>query len=216
MTAHQQWWNGNGSPPIVVLPPSSEAQWDDALSSDPWQITGPSAFILSSVDPVVRNTLWADTTRDSGLRYFEILAHDASSSVADNLIGKLGLAVYNADFTAGAHWPCTISSLDDPDHTAENDPATDGAAFRPGWGTLCTIMVAWNATTGKLWFGKNGSWGTDGQDPATGTKPAFTGVTGTLRPFIRYNAIINIATHILKTTDAEFTYTPPTGFSQFI
>lgn len=82
------------------------------------------------------------------------------------------------------------------------------------WGTAPTlnsvIMLAWNADTGKLWFGKDGTWFSSG-DPANDANPAYTGVTGTLFPMVSIYSNNSAITANFST--ASFVYTPPTGFS---
>ena len=71
------------------------------------------------------------------------------------------------------------------------------------------IQFAIDVTAGKVWFGKNNTWGGSG-DPAAGTNAAFTNVTGPIAP-----AHGNGGSAIAFTTNfgqRPFAYTPPTGF----
>jgi hypothetical protein len=54
-----------------------------------------------------------------------------------------------------------------------------GAAYGNSYTTNDIISIAFDATNGKLYFGKNGTWQNSG-NPATDTNPAFTGLTGRL------------------------------------
>jgi hypothetical protein len=69
------------------------------------------------------------------------------------------------------------------------------------------VSVAYNADTGKIWFGKNGTWQASG-DPSAGTNEAFSGISGTYMP----SALLNNATGIANFGQRPFSYTPPTGF----
>lgn len=74
------------------------------------------------------------------------------------------------------------------------------------------IMVACSPTTGKVWFGKNGTWFSG--NPALGTTPAYSNLTTSAS----YAFMINMfATGGSPAGTARFapyncTYAPPTGF----
>ena len=72
------------------------------------------------------------------------------------------------------------------------------------------IQFAIDVDAGKVWFGKNNTWGASG-DPAAGTNAAFTNVTGPIAP-----AHGNGGSAIAFTTNfgqRSFSYAPPAGFS---
>ena len=71
------------------------------------------------------------------------------------------------------------------------------------------IGVAIDLNAGKIWFAKNNVWQASG-DPAAGTNPAFTGLSGTYFPFI---ALDYLASAKARFAAADFTYSPPSGFS---
>ena len=84
-------------------------------------------------------------------------------------------------------------------------------------------MLALDMDNGKLWIGKNGTWGKywsnpypEG-DPVAGTYPAFTGITGIIYPMCGpYNAGQGDLGHFGYRTNfgtTPFTYTPPEGYS---
>jgi hypothetical protein len=86
-------------------------------------------------------------------------------------------------------------------------------AFGSSYGASSTdvVMVAYDADSGKIWFGKNGTWAASG-DPAAGTNEAFSGAT----------APLSFAANVYGPTGAvievnfgqrPFAYTPPTGFN---
>ena len=54
-----------------------------------------------------------------------------------------------------------------------------GVSYGSSYTTNDIISIAFDATNGKLYFGKNGTWQNSG-NPATDTNPAFTGLTGRL------------------------------------
>jgi hypothetical protein len=69
-------------------------------------------------------------------------------------------------------------------------------------------MVAYDFSSGKVWFGKNGTWNTG--DPSAGTNPAYT-VSGqtVLLPFFNGESS---GTAIVNFGQRPFSYTPPSGF----
>jgi len=81
------------------------------------------------------------------------------------------------------------------------------------WGTGFAdgdiIMIALDLDNGKIWWGKNGTWFESG-DPAAGTNPAYTGVSGDFYPAVSLQEPDNTATVVFKASD--FHYAPPTGF----
>ena len=75
-------------------------------------------------------------------------------------------------------------------------------------------MMAVERSTGKVWWGKNGTWGDVGSgagDPAAGTNPSTT-VTVDIDWFIGCSTYSNASLNV-NFGQSGFTYTPPTGFS---
>jgi hypothetical protein len=70
------------------------------------------------------------------------------------------------------------------------------------------VMVAFDSSTGKIWFGKNGTWNTG--DPAAGTSPAYT-ASGYdfLTPFANGESGGSGTTNFGQ---RAFAYTAPSGF----
>jgi hypothetical protein len=73
------------------------------------------------------------------------------------------------------------------------------------------IMCALDMTSGKVWWGKNGTWFASG-DPAAGTNAAFTNLSGyTIAPAIGLGpGSVQAWAHNFG--QRSFAYTPPTGF----
>lgn len=76
------------------------------------------------------------------------------------------------------------------------------------------IQVAWDADTGKLWYGVNNVWGFGG-DPVAGTNPSSTGVFGPMLPASNMVSGGLVFNYTISTTPAQCAYTPPTGFSRW-
>jgi hypothetical protein len=75
-------------------------------------------------------------------------------------------------------------------------------------------MVAYDADTGKVWFGRNGTWGGSG-NPASGTNPAATvdsfGSYG-YEPWLRVIGDSGTETSYANFGQRPFAYTAPSGF----
>lgn len=82
------------------------------------------------------------------------------------------------------------------------------------WANNDIIQCAYDATTGKIWFGRNGTYypatngGTIG-DPAAGTNQTVTGVSGLTPTVISYDTASSCA---INFGQRPFSYTPPSGF----
>jgi hypothetical protein len=83
-----------------------------------------------------------------------------------------------------------------------------GGSYAYTFTTNDVVMVAFDASTGKIWFGKNGTWNTG--DPAAGTSPAYT-ASGYdyLTPFGNGESGGSGSANFGQ---RPFAYTPPTGF----
>lgn len=86
------------------------------------------------------------------------------------------------------------------------------------WGDTYTagdvIMCAWEPNAGKMWFGLNGTWLISG-DPAAGTNPSISSIptTSLYVPSCSFTGSYQAATVTLRLKEADFTHTPPTGFT---
>jgi hypothetical protein len=77
-----------------------------------------------------------------------------------------------------------------------------------------TVMVAYDADSGKLWLGKNGTWGNNGGtgDPAAGTNAGVSSLTGTFFPVVTIGSDSGTPSAILNAGARSFAYTAPSGF----
>jgi hypothetical protein len=76
-------------------------------------------------------------------------------------------------------------------------------------GDVCNI--AFDADTGKIWYGKNGTWLNSGS-PSTGANPAFTVTTGNAPYYPWVGVYATTDTWAINFGQQAFGYTPPTGF----
>jgi hypothetical protein len=117
----------------------------------------------------------------------------ASSSVSDNQgAGTTGVWVYL--LSRGWYW-------------LTSGYTTGKATFSAG--NRC--MVAVDRAANKIWFGKNGTWNDSG-DPAAGTNAAATNLSGTLHLV----GLVNSTSQITLVAAADFSYSPPSGFSALV
>jgi hypothetical protein len=79
------------------------------------------------------------------------------------------------------------------------------------------MQVAYDADTGKIWFGVNGTWGDFGAtgigDPANDINPAGTFSDVALYDMVPYVLVYEHITAISNFGQRTFAYTPPTGFN---
>ena len=80
-----------------------------------------------------------------------------------------------------------------------------------GFSTTNILQVAWDVDAGKVWFGKNNTWGNSG-NPATGTNPAFTNLSAkNIAPVIK-----QYAAGSFNFGQRPFAYTAPSGFKALV
>ncbi len=83
------------------------------------------------------------------------------------------------------------------------------------WATNDVIMVAYDADTGYIWFGRNGTWyppttGGSAGNPAAGTNQTISAVSNLIPASWHYNTTAGTAVNFGQ---RPFSYTPPTGFT---
>ena len=140
----------------------------------------------------------------AGLRYVE--APWVTINGGSN--GRFGIA--NASFTiTGAPGGDTNSWCiqGDGDKITNNTPASYGTSFSNG--DVC--MLAINLTSGKLWFGKAGTWFNSG-DPAAGTNEAYSGLSGTL--YLVFGRASGSDRAITLGSVGSYAHTTPSGFTK--
>jgi hypothetical protein len=103
----------------------------------------------------------------------------------------------------------------------ESNQATDsinrdqGTATSYGGGTYFTTgdicMIAVDQASGKIWYGKNGTWFSSG-NPSAGTNPAATDVSTTATLFPVSTIYGTSPVLAFNFGQRPFSYTPPTGF----
>ena len=218
-----QWVELQPSLAVAPMPsmPSVPSIWD-AGTSDlrygsqvAWVIAGANAningfqnFPPNTPQGGVQITLYGNNYKSAGKKYFEILIKDTSSSDADHVIGKLGIA--QAGYSGG-HFPFYANGSGGI--TGEPEPSSLAGSSHPGWanGSAVIVGIAVDFLTGRVWMSLNGSWGSG--DPASGINPAYSTVVGPVVPFVRYYAVIMTATAAIRGASPTQTYPAPVGFT---
>lgn len=95
-----------------------------------------------------------------------------------------------------------------------NETSTVSTSATIDFATNDVLQCAYDADTGKFWFGKNNAWwdssvGTTG-NPSAGTNQTLTAAAKEWFPFVQHNEANN--TTDVNLGQRPFTYTPPTGF----
>ena len=166
----------------------------------------------SGVSPLVRAT----TGRSSGKYYFEVVitgnnscdAGLCDSGRALSSVNPLGFDTGSADLHAWGLIP-SGSTL----YNAHNGSLTSRGSITYTDGDVIGVAIDFGAQ--KIWFAYNNTWVASG-NPGAGTNPAYSGsdITGTLYPAVTMGGG-TAATSVAHFTDASFTYSKPSGFSQW-
>ena len=134
----------------------------------------------------------------SGKWYWEVLLSSGTSAWAG------GIATTTTGLSYGSLSAGSAYAYSNNGNSYNGQTGTSyGSTYTAG----DTVMVAYDADNGKIWFGKNGTWQASG-NPATATNPAYTGISGTYAPAY----LTNSSTVVCNFGQQGFTYTPPTGF----
>jgi hypothetical protein len=91
---------------------------------------------------------------------------------------------------------------------AQNNGSVTSFSGTPANGDV--LSIAYDAVTGKIWFGKNGTW-FEG-DPSAGTGASYTGITAETIPFGSTFSNSGATGHYVNFGQRPFAYTAPSGF----
>jgi hypothetical protein len=182
------------------------------ISSSGYTVTSTTSTLEEIVRASVR-TLNGQT----GGYYWEIYVNNASSS---QNVGGIGIADYTTVPANNSYLGATANGIgfgyDSSDIFWQtwSGPATAGAppsGFILATGNL--YMFAFNANTGKMWIGENGTWWFGG-NPVSGANPSITGL-----PTQIYAAAVLYGSSgsgpmsiVLNYGSQAFSYLPPIGF----
>jgi len=165
-------------------------------------------------------TILADTGRSSGKRYFEVAMHGETVALTNSSVGirlddtDSGIdyerGIGNAGSTGYGYWAQGRFYINGSLIT--QDPSNWGVANR--W---VIIGVAVDFSLGYVWFSRDGVWQSaagDNPDPATGTDPAGTGVSGVFYPAaaLYYQTDTYFSEAYFRGTSEYLTNNIPSGF----
>jgi len=137
----------------------------------------------------------------SGKWYAEFTCNAAMNDVQIGVANNKGTSHLGADSNS---WG-VISINGNRIHGGGSNQSSYGSSYTTG----DLIMVALDLDNGKWYAGKNGTWFNSG-NPASGTNPAHTGLSGNIGFAVGSN---NTGGDISCNFGArDFSYTPPTGF----
>ena len=141
---------------------------------------------------------WKFLTNDSGLPSIMEALHDQNS--------------YNTDSTVGNN----TSTVNKRGYgLLPGDGRTSSSSGYASYGSAIsssdTAQCAFDADTGKIYWGKNNTWFNSG-NPETGANPAFSGIDMTKEYLFTWHVYGNNNNVSVNFGSQGFTYTPPAGF----
>lgn len=184
--------------------------FDPAKTSTRWTLSNGNLTATSNnTSPPSAHCSLGTLSKSTGAHYFEFRL---DTQVVAGFYGP-AMGVAQSSINIESHFLGASGGLSYALGASNGDKRFQGTAS--GYGSPITpgdiVMVALNLTTGKIWWGENGTWFASG-NPAADTNPAFSSVAaGPWFPVICYNASTIAVTARFKA--ADFTYSPPSGFS---
>jgi len=180
----------------------------DPLKCGPATVLSGGNLIATKNSGTANNIVLTTTSKTTGKHYFEIEI-TANYSPAPYIV--VGVAPGSVSLTSFIGFdPASYGYHEQLGEKANNNVFTSyGSPYSQGR----VIGVALDLTVGAIWFARDNVWGASG-DPAAGTNPAFTGVTG---PLFGGVSIYNGSVNPVDVVTARFalgatTYSPPSGF----
>ena len=141
---------------------------------------------------------WKFLTNDSGLPSIMEAAHDSNS--------------YNTDSTVGNN-TSTVNKRGYGFQTGNGNKKSESGneSYGSAMTSSDTGQCAFDADTGKIYWGKNNTWFNSG-NPETGANPAFSGIDMTKEYLFTWHVYGNNNNVSVNFGSQGFTYTPPSGF----
>lgn len=195
--------NGRGGePPIVTF-------WnpgDQVTTGTPMVLTAENRTAQSVSSPAASRSIRASNFKSAGKLYFEVSIVGGSSINAST--PAVGLVRDSTALSGSMGFPNSLGSV-----FVSGDGTLITSTDTP-YGTPlvnATVMVAWDATLGRLWFGANGTWFASG-NPGANLTPGATGVLGSYAAVFGASNAFGITATGRWRAD-HLTYAPPAGFS---
>ena len=175
-----------------------------------YQVTLSNANLSMSVGNAYPNTVRSTFTLSSGKWYWEATVNSASGihnrgfSLTKDDFNVAGGA-YSSSSNPGAGW--TWDSSSDNRILVNGSSVTNTLAIPA---TNDVLMIAYDADTRKVWFGKNGTWNNSG-NPSGGTNESGTISSGSMTPTLDAYGTSNNGFDV-NFGQRSFAYTSPSGF----
>lgn len=141
---------------------------------------------------------WKYLTNDSGLPSIMEATHDSGSHNTDSTVGNNTSTVNKRGY----------GLLPGDGRTSHNGTL---ASYGSAISSSDTAQCAFDADTGKIYWGKNNTWFNSG-NPETGANPAFSGIDMTKEWLFTWHVYGNNNNVSVNFGSQGFTYTPPSGF----
>jgi len=151
----------------------------------------------------------------TGKWYWETTVSNTSTTAGNWFI--FGMVTNSFALTSAAVGAANAISFGDRNDSVSgvfNETTTVFSSASINFATNDILQCAYDADSGKFWFGKNNSWydssGTTTGNPATGSNQTLTASAKEWFPFFQGNNTSSVAN--LNFGQRPFSYTPPTGF----
>ena len=192
---------------VISVSNDPTMHWDPAASGANYTFSnGDLTATKITADNYLESLLRGTRYESSGKWYWEINLDDTTLSTPDNFYG-ISNSTEDVDNPSGTTTD-SYGLLQSTGETYHNSVLT---AYGVSTDTGDVLGIAWDADNGRLFYAKNNTWMNSG-DPAAGTNPAFTGISGSFTPSGNLlRAAAYIITAAFKASDQ--TYSPPSGFS---
>jgi hypothetical protein len=149
----------------------------------------------------------------SGKWYWEATITGSSGGSVAMSVATASAANSLPDFTTGTGYYGIVNNTGTTTNKVSNGSATV-ISTAAAWAQNDILMCAYDGATGKVWFGRNGTWypptsGGSAGDPAAGTNETLT-ASGTVFPAVHsYGSSGDVTVNFGQ---RPFAYTAPSGF----
>jgi hypothetical protein len=188
--------------------PPSPALWDATINATEWTVSGGGNTATKIADSNLVVASITESAKTTGKWYAEFFL-DVWTSGTTAKFGVIG-STFNITVRDVGSTADSWSILNDGRkyHDANASSYDSGLATADN----ATIMLALDKGAGRIWWGKNGTWGASG-NPETGTNPGFTDadlIGNTVR--LAASHFLSGRVVILRADVSSCIYTPPSGY----
>lgn len=182
---------------------ASSTTWDPANKGANVTLSG--GDLIATIGAANYNVARSTSSKSSGKWYFEVLINNKAAGG-----GTIGVGILNSSAVFNSYLGSSSNSygyLNDGRRLFNNVNPGDFSTYT----SADVIGVALDAGSGSIWLAKNNVWQGTG-DPAAGTNAAWTGIAAGAWYAGAY-ASDSGSQFTGRFKSANFSYTPPTGFS---